>query len=120
MPKTESEHDIQVRLMQYCHRHEDPRLSLVFAIPNGGSRHRAEAVRLKAEGVKKGIPDLFFPIIDAPKRRYGLFLELKRPKGRVSPEQSAMRDTLRKAGYSSEIAYGYDQAVNIIEQYLAD
>ena len=118
MSKPESEHDIQVRLMQYCHRHEDPRLSLVFAIPNGGSRHRAEAVRLKAEGVKKGIPDLFFPIIDAPRSRYGLFLEVKRPNGRESKEQAAMRVTLRYAGYCSEIAYGYDEAVNIIEQYI--
>ena len=34
----------------------------MFRIPNGGSRHPAEAARLKAQGVKAGVPDLCIPV----------------------------------------------------------
>ena len=39
-----------------------PELRLLFAVPNGGHRHRAVAARLKDEGVKAGVPDLFLPV----------------------------------------------------------
>lgn len=31
-----------------------PELNLLYHVPNGGSRHKAEAGRLRAEGVKAG------------------------------------------------------------------
>ena len=33
----------------------------LFAIPNGGHRHKAVAVKLRAEGVCAGVPDLMVP-----------------------------------------------------------
>lgn len=38
-----------------------PELSLLHHIPNGGSRNKAEAARLKLEGVKAGIPTYTCP-----------------------------------------------------------
>lgn len=35
-----------------------PELELLHHCPNGGSRNKAEAVKLKQMGVKAGIPDL--------------------------------------------------------------
>ena len=35
-----------------------PDLDLLHAIPNGGHRNKATAGRLKAEGVKRGVPDI--------------------------------------------------------------
>lgn len=54
--------------------------------PNGGRRNKAEAAKLKAMGVRKGIPDLFLPI---PRQGYhGLYIETKKIKnGKVSPDQ---------------------------------
>jgi hypothetical protein len=48
------------------------------------------AKRLKAEGVVRGIPDLFIP-------QWNLWVEMKRKTGgRLSPEQKSMiSDTLR-------------------------
>ena len=36
-----------------------PQLALIFAIPNGGKRHIGTARKLKAEGVRSGVPDIF-------------------------------------------------------------
>ncbi len=49
---------------------------LIFAVPNGGRRGKAEAARLKKEGVTRGIPDLFIP-------EWSLWVEMKRVKGGV-------------------------------------
>ena len=39
-----------------------PELELLFHVPNGGARSKATAGRLKAEGVKPGVPDLCLPV----------------------------------------------------------
>ena len=39
-----------------------PELRLMFHVPNGGGRSKAEAGRFKMEGVKAGVPDIFLPV----------------------------------------------------------
>ena len=39
-----------------------PELALLYHVPNGGSRKKAEAGRFRAEGVKAGVPDLCLPV----------------------------------------------------------
>lgn len=76
----------------------------------------AEARRLKAEGVRAGVPDVFLAI---PAQGYhGLFLELKAPKGRVSPDQKTMLETLRASGYACCVCFGWDEAREAVEGYL--
>lgn len=73
--KTESvrESDEQIRIFDYAQYNH--KLRWLFAIPNGGSRDIREAVRLKRQGVKAGVSDMFLPI---PNSMYhGLFIELK-------------------------------------------
>ena len=57
-----TEHTEQVALFDWA-RANEPRhlqLGLLFAIPNGGKRHVGTGRKLKAEGVKSGVPDIFF------------------------------------------------------------
>jgi hypothetical protein len=79
-----TEHDEQVALSRWVTllqpRH--PELALLHAIPNGGHRHKAVAVRLKAEGVKRGVPDLCLPVPRGG--HHGLYLEMKTRQGRKS------------------------------------
>jgi hypothetical protein len=78
--------------------------TLIFAIPNGGARNIATAARLKAEGVVKGVPDLFVP-------SWELWIEMKRVKGSaVSPEQETMHAYLRGVGYRVLVAKGFEDA----------
>lgn len=94
-----------------------PELKLLFHIPNGGSRNKIEAARLKAQGVKPGVPDLFLPV--ARGVWFGLFIELKRQKGgRVSDQQRRWIEELERQGYRAEIACGWREAAAIISDYL--
>ena len=74
-----------------------PELKLLYHVPNGGSRNKAEAGRLRAEGVKAGVPDLCLPV---PRGGYhGLYIELKRQRGgRASDNQVEWLDALSKQG----------------------
>lgn len=87
---------------------------LAFAIPNGGVRHPAVAKKLKAEGVKAGIPDIF--IADG---KPGLFIEMKEPKkGSLSKNQKEVIPRLKAAGYPVVVCYGWDEARKAAENYL--
>lgn len=108
-----SEHDQQVAVVGYCDAKGYP----VFAIPNGGMRHKRTAAMLKAEGVRAGVPDLFLPI---PKGGYcGLFVEMKDIGGR-KPRRSQMEwlDLLNAQGYAAYWAKGADEAIRLIERYM--
>lgn len=100
-----------------------PQLALLFAIPNGGYRHKTTAAVLKATGAKPGVPDL---LLAWPAGGFhGLFIEMKRPKkgsspaGVLSPEQKDWIERLRKAGYRVEVCYGFDQARQTLLEYIA-
>lgn len=109
----------QARLFNWARMMEGryPELRMLFHIPNGGARNKAEAGRFKAEGVKAGVPDLFLP---APRGKYhGLFLELKRQYGgRVSPAQKAWMDELQAQGYVARVACGWEDASETLRWYL--
>ena len=101
-----------------------PELALLHHIPNGGARSKATAGRLKAEGVKAGIPDICLPV---PKNGYGaLYIELKVSenkalgvrKGRVSDCQAAMLKSLSDYGNRAVVCYGAEEAIRAIKEYI--
>ena len=100
-----------------------PELRHLFAIPNGGFRNKVTAARLKKQGVRAGVPDVQLPV--ARGGFFGLFVEMKRPavgKQRAGVTSSAQRDwirDLREQGYRVEIAFGWEQAAEILEKYLS-
>lgn len=94
-----------------------PELGLLFHIPNGGSRSKAEAGRFKAEGVRAGVPDLMLPV--ARGEYHGLFIELKRlDGGTVSQEQKTWLRELKEQGYYATICLGWESASRVIRAYL--
>lgn len=99
-----------------------PDLRLLYAIPNGGWRRPATAGRLKAEGVRPGVPDVCLP---APRGSFGAcYIELKRahapgkPRGRASPEQLWWLGELQAVGNFAAVAYGWTEARSMLEAYL--
>lgn len=106
----------QQTLFQYASLQPDPRWELLFAIPNGGKRQMTTAIRLKATGLKAGIPDIFFPVASGPCN--GLFIEMKFGRGRVQPAQAVWHTLLREQGYGVEVCYGAVDAIDTIKRYL--
>lgn len=89
-----------------------------FAIPNGGSRHPLEAIKLKRMGSQPGVPDVCIPIPSGP--YHGLYIELKRQSGgKVSTYQKDWLAYLKSVGYFAEVAEGFDKAKEIVEYYLS-
>lgn len=96
-----------------------PELALLYHIPNGGSRGKAEAGRLRAEGVKAGVPDICLPA--ARGKWHGMYIELKRRDGgRVSPQQTAWIEALIREGYCAGICRGWEEAARMIVRYLQE
>lgn len=113
----------QRALIRWCrmHRGKWPELGLLYAIPNGGARSRVTAAILKAEGVRRDIPDLCLPV--ARNGFHGLYIELKAQRrdgdrGRASKGQKATVEQLREQGYRAEVCLGWEAARDLIEQYL--
>jgi hypothetical protein len=94
-----------------------PELRKLFHIPNGGLRNKLIAVRMTAEGVRRGVPDMCLPV--ARQGFHGLYIELKRRKGgRLEPEQEDWIRFLAEQGYKAVVCYGFDNARAVIEDYL--
>ena len=100
-----SEHQLQSTLCQYLALALRPDC-YVYAVPNGGHRHIRVAVRLKEEGVKRGVPDLH---IMMPGARL-VYLELKIKGGSLSSDQKAFRDMARSLGFEWGMAKTFDEA----------
>lgn len=117
LSKSGSEHGHQMALFAWATlaRQEWPQLGLLFAIPNQRAGVVAGAF-FKAEGTKAGVPDLMLPV--ARGSWHGLFLELKKPGGIPTKEQMNWIDKLLKQNYFATVAYGWEEAKEVILTYL--
>ena len=103
-----SEHDIQKAITNYL----DLKGVCYFAVPNGGHRHMLVAKKLKAEGVKAGVPDL---AIVHNGKYYGI--EVKAPKGRLSENQKLMITLLENNGASVGIVRGIPDTAELLKEW---
>ena len=111
-----SEHEHQVNLVRWFDLTHKEHRGRLLAIPNGGQRHVRVAQKLKAEGVRRGVPDLFLPVPVG--EFHGLFIELKAQAGRLTAEQIDWIDHLNNMGYCAIVCKGFDVAAAAISLYL--
>ena len=111
-----SEHWEQKNLFLWLSRLEHPAKDLMFAIPNMGKRHVSFAVKMRDEGLKSGVPDMFMAYPAGG--WHGLFIELKSLVGRARPEQLEWLAALQENGYRAELCKGAEAAKVVIRDYL--
>ena len=119
LAKSDTEGGHQAAVFCYFQQNIDkyPKAQLLFAIPNGGLRDKITAAKLKATGVKAGVPDMMLPV--ARSDFHGLFIELKKGhKQRLTVEQDIWISNLCCEGYRCLICYGWEHAIETIIQYL--
>lgn len=120
------EHHEQRALIKWAVMNERsiPALANLYAVPNGGKRSAITASLMKAEGVKPGVPDL---VLAWPARsresplvilRAGLYIEMKAPGRKPTPDQVVWRNRLIDAGYAYWLCFDWRQAANAIIDYL--
>lgn len=114
---TESDHQKALITWVRLSSGKFPELKWLYAIPNGARTNSyQQAAKLKAEGMRAGVSDLHLPV---PRGNYhGLWIEMKRESGRVSPEQQEWIDGMTALGHLAVIARSWDSARSVIETYL--
>ena len=94
-----------------------PELKWLHHCPNGGSRNKSEAVKLKQMGVKAGVSDPFLP---QPKGRYsGLYIEMKYGNNKLTTAQKDFIADMKKAGFYMAVCYAAEAAIEVIKEYIA-
>lgn len=132
---TLTEEQIHIQVMDWwglaCHGFKVD-IRLLMHTPNGGKRGIRQAVRFKRMGVRAGWPDLFLSVPRecvlvegvGPKSTcraaawHGLFVEMKKPGGRLEPSQREIHALLTAQGYAVMVAWSFDEAVTYISNYL--
>lgn len=107
-----------IRIIGECRlrRGKYPELLRLTHIPNGGKRGKAEAARLKMQGVRAGFPDYNLPVV---RRDYhGLYFELKKHDGELRGEQRVLLEELTAEGYLAACCWGDGAAMALMLWYL--
>lgn len=96
---------------------QDPRWRFIFHVPNGGERDPRTAAILKSHGVRAGVPDILWLLPACG--YYGLAMELKVGKNKVSPAQSDWLQWLSDRNYFTCTVYNDPgEAIEILKRYL--
>lgn len=112
-----SEETEQIHLFKWCEwaQSKYPELEALYHIPNEGKRSQAYGARLRAQGLKSGVPDICLPV---PKGKYnGLYIELKKIGGKPTENQIYWLGLLERYGNAVAICEGAEQAEQVISAY---
>ncbi|VVM59610.1 VRR-NUC domain-containing protein [Pseudomonas fluorescens] len=92
---------------------------LMYHVPNGGHRVKAVAGKLKAQGVKAGIPDLVLTM--ARGGFFGLYIEFKATPPNDAPISTSQHSRickLNEQGYLAVVCRGHFDTIEQIRAYL--
>jgi hypothetical protein len=118
-PRRDLEHQEQVKVFEWALQHEAeyPDLRWLFAVPNWiGVRTAKQGARLKAEGRKKGVLDMWLPV------RRGIYpgfaIELKTEGKKPTVEQQDWIKHLTREGWRVTVAFSADETIRKLREYL--
>ena len=88
----------------------------LFSIPNEGQRSVANASRMKAQGRRAGVADMFFMT------RYnsddkGVYIEFKAGKGKQSESQVEFEKVVNECGYDYYVIDSLESFMKIIKRH---
>ena len=91
--------------------------ALYCASAGGVRTSMKQAIKMKATGYVKGVPDL--QIFEAVGNYHGLLIEIKDLKGVVSKEQKEWISKLNDRGYFATYCKGIEATIKVIDDYFA-
>lgn len=118
LPK--KEHDIQRTIVDWVRFVAEKTwldAKWIHSIPNGGKRNAVVGRRLKLEGTKKGLLDLFVP---CPRAWFaGLYIEVKQGNRLMTAEQEDFAEYARRHGYLVAEVREVLDAIELLKGYLS-
>lgn len=119
---TISEHDLQSQCVQWFRAQYPKKRMLLFSSLNGARLAGTKMQRVKQwrrleqAGAVKGVPDLFLSIPSGDLA--GLYIEMKTPKGRQTPEQKEFEVNAIREGYGYAVPRSLDEFIRVVRAYL--
>ena len=110
MKRNNIEEQIAIAFIARLEQYYTDIAKLIFHIKNESTTAH------KKIGVNPGIPDYMLPI--AAGGYHGLFLEFKRPGGKLSDKQVCKIALLREQGYKCDVVYGWEEGIKAVLDYL--
>ena len=110
-PRRHEEDELQRSIVDYA-RWALPQNALLFAVPNGGKRHKREAQRLVGLGVRAGIPDLILW-----HDSHTLGIEVKLRNTYLSPHQRQMHDRMKVCGVPAVVVRSLDEFIATVQSF---
>ena len=108
-----SEFQIQKTVKQWL----DTKNVLYFSIPNEAACNSIKGKHLKDTGMRKGVSDMF--IAEPHHNFHGMFLELKKASGVLSPEQRQFLRDVEQKNYFTAVCFSVDEAIAILTWYIS-
>lgn len=108
-----SEIRLQAACYQWTHNNYPQTRGLIFAVPNGGTRHKIEAMQLKASGLVAGIPDVLL----VWKAKIYPF-EFKTRSGRLKANQQKIHEIWNNQGVPVTVIRSFEQWEKTIKSII--
>lgn len=109
----------QIHLLRWFRLQYPDIADLLIGYPAGNNLNLLTAVRMKAMGLRVGMPDLHLLVPRfEPKFIPGLLIEMKSERGRLSKAQNEFHDKLISQHYTIVTCYSFDEAKHQIQTYL--
>lgn len=109
-----SESTLQQACVKWFDSNIDKTQAFLYSVPNGGSRHKAEAKNLKKEGLRPGVADLVLMLSGGTT----VYLELKYKKNKQSPKQEDFEKIAKALGFNYYIVRSLKQFKMIVEYFV--
>ncbi len=103
------EQDLQIAVVAHIRARSEPGV-FFYHCPNEAKRGWVNAAKLRSMGMTAGIPDLYFL-----KAGRSYYLELKAPRGVLTPSQRLVLERLRTCGAQVAVAKSLDEAIVTLE-----
>lgn len=98
----QTEDQLQAQCYQWAYNNYPIIRGCFFSVPNGGTRHKIEAMKMKATGLTPGIPDM---LLISPSF---VAFEFKSLTGVLSPEQKNIHEIWKAKGITVHIVRTFE------------